>query len=234
MPQYLDSEDKLWNFITEKDAAGIPFVLKTPWSSSGRGLLVSFSTTSNGLVVNNSRTLLMKQALGTINKMGGIMGEEWISDKVQDFAMLFYASDKDVRFIGYSLFENDNSSFSTTYRQGYLLSNDKIVEKLSIPNDHLSSIAKAYDDLLTEMLRPLFGKPWHLGYLGVDMLSYYDKTEDIAKLDLKVHPCVELNLRCTMGVVCRLWYDQHNSEGVFRISPMLSNRHFKADFLPTT
>ena len=60
------------------------------------------------------------------------------------------------------------------------------------------------------------------------------KTEDIAKLDLKVHPCVELNLRCTMGVVCRLWYDQHNSEGVFRISPMLSNRHFKAEFLPTT
>ena len=106
LPQYLDSEDKLWNFITEKDAADIPFVLKTPWSSSGRGLLVSFSTTSNGLVVNNSRTLLMKQALGTINKMGGIMGEEWISDKVQDFAMLFYASDKDVRFIGYSLYQS--------------------------------------------------------------------------------------------------------------------------------
>ena len=234
LPQYLDSEDKLWNFITEKDAAGIPFVLKTPWSSSGRGLLVSFSTTSNGLVVNNSRTLLMKQALGTINKMGGIMGEEWISNKVQDFAMLFYASDKDVRFIGYSLFDNDKSSISTTYRQGYLLSNEKIVERLSFPNDHLSSIAKAYEDLLTEMLQPLFGKPWHLGYFGVDMLTYHNKTEDNAKPDLKVHPCVELNLRCTMGVVCRLWYDQHNSEGVFRISPMLSNRHFKAEFLPTT
>jgi hypothetical protein len=36
-----------------------------------------------------------------------------------------------------------------------------------------------------------------------------------------------------MGIVCRLWYDQHQTEGVFRISQMLSNRHFKAEFLPT-
>jgi len=89
MPQYLDTEEKLWNFITEHDAVGKPFVLKTPWSSSGRGLHVSISKTRTGLTVNNSRTIMMKQALGTIHKMGGIMGEEWITSKVQDFAMLF-------------------------------------------------------------------------------------------------------------------------------------------------
>ena len=148
--------------------------------------------------------------------------------------MLFYASDKDVHFIGYSLFDNDKSSVSTTYRQGYLLNNKKIVEKLSIPKDYVSSIAKAYEAILAEMLHPLFGRPWHLGYLGVDMLTYRESMEDSAEKELKVHPCIELNLRCTMGVVCRLWYDQHNSEGVFRISPMLNNRHFKAEFLPTT
>ena len=233
MHQYLDSEDKLWEFITKKDAAGIPFVLKTPWSSSGRGLLMSFTKTNNGILINNSRTLLMKQALGTINKMGSIMGEEWIAGKVQDFAMLFYASDKDVRFIGYSLFDNDKSSVGTTYRQGYLLSNDKIVEKISLPKEYLSSIAKKYEEILSEMLHPLFGKHWHLGYLGVDMLTYKETMEE-EKFTLKLHPCIELNLRCTMGVVCRLWYNQHKTEGVFRISPMQYNRHFKAEFLPTT
>lgn len=233
IPRYIDSEDKLWEFITEKDAAGIPFVLKTPWSSSGRGLLVSFTKTNNGILINNSRTLLMKQALGTINKMGSIMGEEWIAGKVQDFAMLFYASDKDVRFIGYSLFDNDKSSVGTTYRQGYLLSNDKIVEKISLPKEYLSSIAKKYEEILSEMLHPLFGKHWHLGYLGVDMLTYKETMEE-EKFTLKLHPCIELNLRCTMGVVCRLWYNQHKTEGVFRISPMQYNRHFKAEFLPTT
>ena len=235
IPKFLDSEDKLWSFITKKDADNIPFVLKTPWSSSGRGLLVSFSRMNNGLLVNNSRTLMMKQALGTINKMGGIMGEEWIADKVQDFAMLFYASDKDVRFIGYSLFDNDKSSIGTTYRQGYLLSNEKIEDKLSLPKALLYSITKAYEEILTEMLHPLFGKTWHLGFLGVDMLTYREKMEDDDKrVTLKVHPCIELNLRCTMGVVCRLWYDQHKIEGMFHITPMQYNRHFKAEFLPTT
>lgn len=233
MPQYLDTEEQLWNFITEHDAAGKPFVLKTPWSSSGRGLQVSYSKTNTGLTVNNSRTFMMKQALGTIKKMGGIMGEEWISGKKQDFAMLFYASEKDVRFIGYSLFDNDNNSLGITYRQGYLLSNENIIERLSISEDFLSKIAKAYEVILTEMLSPFFGKSWQLGYLGIDMMTYHEEENKDTEQPLKVHPCIELNLRCTMGVVCRLWYDQHKIEGIFRISPMQSNRHFKAEFLPT-
>ena len=241
MPQYLDSEDKLWDFITSHDSAGKPFVLKTPWSSSGRGLLVSHTKANTGLIVDNSRTFLMQQAMYTIRKMGGIMGEEWISDKVQDFAMLFYASEERVMFIGYSLFDNDNTSLGTTYRQGYLLSNDTIVERLGIRYELLTIVAKAYEEILTEMLQAFLGKSWHLGYLGIDMITYNigDDSETlvgndyITKKHLAVHPCIELNLRCTMGVVCRLWYDQHLTEGVFRISPMLSNRHFKAEFLPT-
>jgi len=231
-PQYLDSEDKLWRFITEHDAAGKAFVLKTPWSSSGRGLHVSKTKTPDGLVVDNSRTIMMQQAMGTIRRMDGIMGEDWIENKVQDFAMLFYASDKAVGFIGYSLFDNDNTSVGTTYRQGYLTSNESIVEKLGIPNNNLCLIATAFEEILTEMLKPFLGKTWHLGYLGIDMMTYYNDL-DVEKKLLKVHPCIELNLRCTMGIVCRLWYDQNQVEGVFRITPMLHNGHFKADFLPT-
>ena len=233
LPEYLDTEEKLWNFITEHDEVGKLFVLKTPWSSSGRGLHVSISKTNTGLTVNNSRTIMMKQALGTIKKMGGIMGEEWITGKERDFAMLFYASDQNVRFIGYSLFDNDNNSIGTTYRQGYLLSNENIINRLSVPEDLLSQIAKSYEEILTEMLCPFFDKSWQLGYLGIDMMTYHEGEKNDSEQPLKINPCVELNLRCTMGVVCRLWYDKHLTEGIFRISPMLYNRHFKAEFLPT-
>ncbi len=232
IPQYLDSEDKLWHFITEHDAECKAFVLKTPWSSSGRGLHVSKTKTPEGLVVDNSRTIMMQQALGTIRKMGGIMGEEWIENKIQDFAMLFYVSDKAVKFIGYSLFDNDDTSTGTTYRQGYLTSNESIIMKLRIPHNILDSVASAYEKILYELLKPLMGKTWHLGYVGIDMMTFQDVSNDTEK-SLKIHPCIELNLRCTMGVVCRLWYDQNQVEGVFRISPMLQNGHFKADFLPT-
>ena len=232
-PQYIDSENKLWNFITTHDAAGKPFVLKSPWSSSGRGLHVSFTRSDTGLKVEHSRTIMMRQAMGTIQKMGGIMGEEWIDDKVQDFAMLFYASDRDVHFIGYSLFDNDTPTAGVTYRQGYLLSNEAIANRLALPFGCLAFIAHSYETILTELLQPFFGNAWHLGYLGIDMMTYREPSEVDEIKPIKVHPCVELNLRCTMGVVCRLWYDKHPTNGVFRISPMLHNRHFKAEFLTT-
>lgn len=232
MPQYLDSEDRLWQFITRHDADGKAFVLKTPWSSSGRGLHVSKTKTQEGLIVDNSRTIMMQQAKGTIRRMGGIMGEEWIENKIQDFAMLFYASDQEVRFIGYSLFDNDDSSVGTTYRQGYLTSNENIIQKLEIPQETLDKIAKAYEEILTAMLRPLLVKPWHLGYLGIDMMTYREDAEGPDDR-LRLHPCIEMNLRCTMGVVCRLWHDRHKTEGVFKITPMLQNGHFKAEFLQT-
>ncbi len=206
-PQYLETMADAEAFMaSHKD-----YVLKTPWSSSGRGLMRSSVPAET----------LLKHAKATIQKMGGIMGEPWIEDKVQDFAMLFFIGSEKVEFIGYSLFDNDG----TTYRQGYLLSNEKIVEKLQIERSKLDAIKDAYLTILTKLFAPLMGKSWQVGYVGFDMLTY--RSEGL----LKVSPCVEMNLRCTMGVVCRLWYDQHQQEGVFRISPMEKDGHFTAQFL---
>lgn len=231
-PQYLRTEEELFDFIRQQDAEGHCFVLKSPWSSSGRGLFCSHSRNRDGALSPVSRQLLLQQGITTQRKMGGIMGEQWIEHKERDFAMLFFASDHDVRFIGYSLFDNDEGSNSTTYRQGFLLSNERIVSQLTHDDEalgaQLSAIAQAYEQILQELLQPLMGKPWQVGYLGIDMLTYRD-----ASGSLTIHPCVELNLRCTMGIVCRLWYNQHQQEGLFRISPMQQNRHFYTEFLPT-
>ena len=210
MPEYLTSVEQAEAYLMrQKDC-----VFKTLWSSSGRGLMRSTFPLPT----------LRKQLGAAIRRMGGVMGEAWRDDKVQDFAMLFFVGTDSVRFVGYSLFDND----AATYRQGYLLSNERIVEKLGVDKALLDAIRDHYIELLSELFAPLMHKPWQVGFVGIDMLTY--GTAD----DLKVSPCVEMNLRCTMGVVCRLWYDEHKEEGVFSVSPMSEDGHFKAQFLTRT
>lgn len=224
LPVYLQSIEAVEAFIDQHEQEGKPFVLKTPWSSSGRGL------TRSGV----PRATILKHAQATIQRMGGIMGEEWIDNKIQDFAMLFFVSDHDVRFLGYSLFDNDGA----TYRQGYLMSNERIIEKLKTGPEILNTVSAKYVQILTNLFTPFFGKPWQLGYVGIDMFTYRSNPSNSSITSnptlpspLILSPCVEMNLRCTMGVVCRLWYDEHQQEGIFRISPMTDNGHFKAEFI---
>jgi len=255
-PTLLQSEEELRAYIDAHDTASLPFVLKTPWSSSGRGLIVSQVLSANGTPVPSDRPTMLRHALSSIRRMGSIMGEEWIVGKQHDFALLFHASSHEVTFLGYSLFDNDDSSGGTTYRQGYLLSNAAIEQRLHLPIDPLHDLIEACRLALTDLLQPLLGRPWCLGYLGIDMLSYASKPHNLITskpqnlitskpqnlitskphnlITSKPHNLIaplELNLRTTMGTVCRLYYDQHPAEGLFHITPMQSDGHFKAEFL---
>ncbi|MBR0037561.1 MAG: hypothetical protein IJP70_07965 [Bacteroidales bacterium] len=252
IPQYLTSLADVEAFIGEHERNRTKFVLKTPWSSSGRGLILS----------STPRHLMLQRASSTIRKMGGIMGEDWL-EKIQDFAMLFYVGQQEVHFIGYSLFDNEECG---TYRQGYLLSNAAIQKRLEklcdFPQGSASSVAETvgfkgdcqnsentkqgypdasghmktqtstsnFEDLqaslipiLNRLFSPFFGQPWEVGYIGIDMM--------ITSTGLM--PCVEMNVRCTMGVVARLYFDRHmqpHESGRFLITPLLENGHFEAKF----
>lgn len=239
-PIYFDSEATLAEYIADCDAKGKRFVLKTPWSSSGRGVMPSHVCAADGTMTVTRRDVMLAHARSTIRKMGGIMAEDWIEDKQQDFAMLFYAQDTEIHFIGYSLFDNDNALGGTTYRQGYLLSNAEIerclisriinnscptcdsesMSSICINADLLYQLARYFEQRLTSLLSPLLGHSWPLGYMGIDMLT----------TSHSLCPCIELNLRTTMGIVCRLWHDQHLQDGIFSISAMQSDGHFHAQF----
>lgn len=211
VPEYLSSESELDAFVKDATDNGYDFILKTPWSNSGRGLIRSSNTPPN---------VLRQRALSTISKMGGIMAERWFN-KQQDFAMLFYVGHQEVSFLGYSLFDNEESG---TYRQGYLMSNGDIEKRLG-QQEQLRQLSQQLIDLFNHLFRPFFGRPWCIGYIGVDMMILEDSS---------IHPCVELNLRCTMGIVARLWADRHLPEGKtgrFIISPMGKDGHFQAQFL---
>lgn len=162
MPEYLQNEDQIDTFINKAKEDGAEYVLKTPWSSSGRGLIRSSVTPIE---------ILKKRALSTIQKMGGIMGERWF-DKKQDFAMLFFVGHEKVHFLGYSLFDNEESG---TYRQGYLLSNEEIERRLTadgeVSIEQLHWVSNQLIDTLSSLFSPFFGLPWQVGYIGIDMMT---------------------------------------------------------------
>lgn len=201
-PIYLDSYEMLKEYIENNQN----YVLKTPWSSSGRGL------SKYGVV---PKDVMLKHGAATIKKMGGIIAEKWY-DKIQDFAMLFYVGKEEVSFVGYSLFDNDEAG---TYRSGKLMSNQLI--EASLPQE-CESIKKNLLSILTDMMQPFMHKNWEVGYIGIDMMIA--RADDNDEDRYFVHPCIEMNLRCTMGVVARLFFD-HNCKddqiGDYFITPAL-------------
>jgi hypothetical protein len=177
--------------VAARQTGGI--LLKAPWSSSGRGLSWSRVMPSEAL---------WRRGAAIIRQMGCVLLEPEYA-KVQDLAMLFYADRRGVQWVGYSMFETDAMG---TYRHGLVASNEEMERRLSawIAPEALRAVQRAYTDhILPELLAPLTDRPYPIGYVGVDMMVYRD-----SQGGYRLHPCVEVNLRCTMGVVARRIYDR--------------------------
>lgn len=148
---------------------------KAPWSSSGRGIVVSDHISLKGL---------LEWAHGTIRRQGSIIAEPaW--NKVLDFATEWEIIDGIVHFLGYSVFETSSRG---KYHKNITSSQSDL---LNIIQDYtpypIDKYVKAQSMLLKNLIAPKYNGP-----LGIDMLA--DDMGDI-------NPCVELNLRMTMGHV---------------------------------
>ena len=139
-------------------------------------------------------------------------------DKVQDFAML-YESDGcgHVTFVGYSLFHTNSSL--TSYSSNVLMTDDEIVAHLSgisgLDTGLFHTTETAVGSALAEIVGDVYSGP-----LGVDMMIYCTGTE------MLINPCVEINLRRTMGFVAhdlRQRLLPENVTGVFSVTPHASN-----------
>ena len=182
---WLTSVDDVRAFSSRYDKV----LLKAPWSGSGKGI-----QPLSGLPDDN----LSGWARRVIASQGGVVGEPFYN-KVEDFAMEFYASGGKVEFAGYSLFEADARGI---YKENWLASDEAIERRLSqyVPQEVLMEVRKK---LLAEL--PLLLGNAYQGYLGVDMM--------VCRVGeaYAVHPCVEVNLRMNMGVVSRLFFDRYLS-----------------------
>ncbi|MBQ8096771.1 MAG: hypothetical protein IJ243_06770 [Prevotella sp.] len=173
-------------------------VIKAPWSSSGRGLhFLSLDRTPLSVHegwLNN-----------TFIRQGSVMVEPFYH-KVKDFGMEFDSDGKGkVDYLGLSLFHTQNGAYT-----GNILATEAYKMKQIthyIPEKLLNSIKEIICTRLGAFFR---GK--YQGRFGIDMMlvsplptPHSTKVTQLSTLNSQqstlLHPCVEINLRRTMGHV---------------------------------
>lgn len=173
-----DSADSAISHIYQADKRTY---VKSPWSSSGRGVFPTWSM---------DEKTLRRQIDGIIRRQGTITVEHAL-DKVLDFAALYECREHKARFLGWSVFNTlDRCAYlgNIIAPQSYL--EEYICSHLT-GSTKLNYIRKTQEDAINSLISPFYD-----GVLGVDMMIYrnIDRSKDIA-------PCIEVNLRHTMGMV---------------------------------
>lgn len=167
--------------IIDRLHSGEHLVVKAPWSSSGRG--VRFMEDDVNIYDNGwIRNVIVKQ--------GSVMVEPYYN-KVKDFGMEFVSDGNgSVSYIGLSLFQTSNGAYT-----GNILASEEEKENLIsryIPIDLLNTVQQKICAKMGSWL-----KDQYTGVFGIDMMVVRRDDGD----GFLLHPCVEINLRRTMGHV---------------------------------
>lgn len=181
----------------ENIPVGKPVVVKAPWSSSGRGVRY--------LLGDTHRAETLKWASKVIQQQGGVTVEPYYN-KVKDFGMEFEVKDGKVRYCGLSLFDTIKAAYS-----GNLLATEE--EKESVMANYVRiEILREIREVIVQKMQPVLHDTYS-GPFGVDMMIYADE-----KGELQVNPCIELNLRRTMGhVALSLGLSDKSSRHLMRV-----------------
>lgn len=190
-------------------------VLKAPWSSSGRG--VRFVAMDNGqLTMNNWIANVLKT-------QGSIMAEPYYN-KVKDFGMEFEVdAEGRIRYLGLSLFHTVNGAY-----EGNILATE------SVKREMISRYVSV--DLLDRIKQHIIDRlrlPGYVGPFGIDMMivksignGNHNSQLSIVNCQLGLHPCVEINLRRTMGhVALAISPTDDDIRGVMRV--IYDGNHYK-------
>ena len=195
--------------IKQLDDIDYKYVIKAPWSSSGRGVRYV-----NGLTKHQQGW-----ANNIIRHQGSLILEPYYH-KIMDFAVEFYAFPDCIKFLGLSVFQTSNGAYT-----GNIIANEK--EKQEIISQYMAfdQVQSAIDDICNILNDEMVGK--FTGPFGIDMMIVYEN-------GIKLHPCVELNLRHTMGhialaiqknssIPCKLMQIIYNEGFHFRIQETALN-----------
>jgi hypothetical protein len=197
IPQFFSDLEGIEKYLKEHRP---PYVMKTPFSSSGKGLFWLNENSLDTRVTGWINGVLKKQSAVSI---------EPVLDKIFDFAAEFYADGKgEISYVGLSVFETQQGQFV-----GCMVgTQENLMKRL---NEYIS--AEDYMYLVEQVrvvLKEICGTKYK-GYMGVDMMIYNTPDGNYA-----VHPFVELNLRYTIGLIAMQFSRQFvhpESQGMLRI-----------------
>ena len=164
-------------------------VLKAPWSSSGRGIRFLSSQTlqdSGALSGDESCTMHMAGWLrNLLQRQGSVMVEPYYK-KVKDFGMEFVSDGcGNVAFLGLSLFHTANGAYT-----GNIIATEAAKRDMMSHYLPLSLLDDVKDLACRELGMAFSGR--YRGPFGIDMMV-------VRQQQFLLHPCVEINLRRTMG-----------------------------------
>lgn len=180
-------------------------VIKAPWSSSGRGIR---------FLDNEVNDYQERWIRNVVARQGSVIIETYCH-KVKDFGMEFESDGQGhVRYLGLSLFQTQNGAYV-----GNVIATEEVKQEMInryLPDDLLKLIQEKICSVLGELYRDRFAGPF-----GVDMMVV--RGEDNQRFLL--NPCVEINLRRTMGHVALALSKCCCSEQVMAIS--YTENHYK-------
>ena len=157
-------------------------VVKAPWSSSGRGVRM--------VRIGDYESKLSRWVKNMLKRQGALVAEPYYN-KVEDFGMEFFSDGNGALiYSGLSLFKTEQNAY-----RGNIIASEQVKQSLInhyISMDLLEDIKEKIQVVLGQWLKCKYKGP-----LGVDMMI----VKDYLTWGYFLHPCVEVNLRRTMGHV---------------------------------
>ncbi len=199
IPHWYNGIDHFKSRCTEDFRSDTNLLLKVPYSSSGRGLFW----------INDLTKHDEWERIERFTSQYNEFSVEPQIEIVQDLAMEFMVdANSGTSFVAYSLFE-------TGQRGAYL--GNRLADQSQLARELCQYVSIESLKSLQEQLCFYFDQfytPYYKGYIGVDMALY--RSVD----GIRLHPCIEINPRCTMGLLAALLYHHYlleGAEGIFRV-----------------
>ncbi|MDR0863375.1 MAG: hypothetical protein LBO74_00395 [Candidatus Symbiothrix sp.] len=176
LPRFFSNLNEIEQFVAGSNEKQL---VKSPYSSSGRGLV----WLPPGELARSER-----QIIGGMLKKQSQVSIEKALDKQLDFSMhCENTPEGQTRFIGYSVFQTNRKG---AYEKSRLAAPEIVEEQITAFIDK-ELLLRVKDECLNN-LQKMYG-PYYTGNIGVDMLVYSSGKP------YKLNPCVEINLRKSMG-----------------------------------
>jgi hypothetical protein len=186
LPQFLSNMDEIENFLLRSDEKQ---VVKSPFSSSGRGLV----WLPPGKIARSEKQIIS----GMLKKQACVSIEKAL-DKHLDFSMHFENTPEGkTQFTGYSVFQTNGKG---AYEKSLLANQEKLESQITgyIDKILLLRVKNALIHLIHQ-----FYSPFYTGNIGVDMLVYRSGNT------YKLYPCVEINMRKSMGYLALRLFEKN-------------------------
>jgi hypothetical protein len=189
-------------------------MIKAPWSSSGRGLQPITKTPVHPKV--------REKIMGIVKEQDYAIAEPYLN-KVLDLAFQFELKKGKAEFLGISNFcTNKKGQYEGNYLNGLPLNMEKRI--LEFAGFVIREIRQPLINAIETSEMAIF----YEGFFGVDTLIYTDENNV-----LKINPCLEINVRYTMGMLSLLLEKliYQNKQAVYRTyyQPGTSFNTFKND-----